>query len=79
MNVKFKWVSTEEFIKENPYLQSSPWILKYDRLLERAIDNSKILNVTGLKRDDFVSIRDGIKIELNRILKENKHESNSCK
>ena len=79
LNVKFKWVSTEEFIKENPYLQSSPWILKYDRLLERAIDNSKILNVTGLKRDDFVSIRDGIKIELNRILKENKHESNSCK
>ena len=51
------------------YLQSSPWILKYDRLLDRKIDNSKILEVTGLSKDDFTSIRDGIKYELGKINK----------
>jgi len=69
LGVKFEWVDTDVFIKENPYLQSNPWILKYDRLFDRAIDNSKILKVTGLKKEDFVSIRDGIKIELAKIFK----------
>ena len=50
-------------------MQSSPWILKYDRLLDRKIDSTKILEVTGLSKDDFTSIRDGIKYELEKINK----------
>lgn len=66
LGAKFKWVSTEEFVNENPYLRISPWILKYDRFFDRKIDNKKILSATGLKKDDFVSIKDGIKIELHK-------------
>lgn len=81
LDARFEWVSTESFIKENPYLQSNPWILKYDRLFDRKVDNSKILNVTGLKKEDFASIRDGIKIELDKIFdgKGFKNESNTYK
>lgn len=66
LGAKFKWVSTEEFVNENPYLRVNPWILKYDRFFDRKIDNKKILSATGLKKDDFVSIKDGIKIELHK-------------
>lgn len=67
IGAEFIWVDTDEFTEKYPALKSSPWILKYDRLFDRPIDNSKILKVTGLSKGDFVSIRDGIKTELNKI------------
>lgn len=67
LGVKFEWVSTEAYINENPQLQKDSWILKYDRLFDRKIDNSKILKVTELTKEDFTSIRDGIKYELEKI------------
>ena len=66
---KFNWVDNERYIEEYPWLKDNPWILKYDRLFDRKIDNSKILKVTGLKKEDFTSIRDGIKYELETIKK----------
>ena len=66
---KFNWVDTERYIEEYPWLKENPWILKYDRLFDRKIDNSKILKVTELKKEDFTSIRDGIKYELEKINK----------
>lgn len=77
---KFSWVDTERYIEEYPWLKENPWILKYDRLFDRKINNSKILKVTGLKIENFTSIRDGIKYELEKINKGAKeHESNTCK
>lgn len=61
--VKIQWVDTEEYIKA----WHSGYGLVYDRLYDRAIDNSKILKATGLKKEDFVSIEDGLKIELSKI------------
>ncbi len=66
---KFNWVDNERYIEEYPWLKDNLWILKYDRLFDRKIDNSKILKVTGLKKEDFTSIRDGIKYELETIKK----------
>lgn len=64
IGAKFEWIDTEEYIKIEPKLQSNPWLLTYDRLFDRRIDNSKVLNVTGLSKKDFATIRDGIKTEL---------------
>lgn len=61
--VKFKWADTEEYVKTG----HGGYILIYDRLYDRAVDNTKILKATGLNKDDFTSIEDGIKIELNNI------------
>lgn len=74
IGAKFKWVSTQDYLRLDPRMKNEPWILLYDRLFDRKIDNSKILKVTGLKKEDFVSIKEGIKIELDKIAKEGKEK-----
>lgn len=61
--VNFKWVETEDYVNTG----HGGYILIYDRLYDRAVDNTKILKATGLKKDDFTSIEEGIKIELDNI------------
>ena len=43
------------------------WHWCYDRAYDRVNDNSKILMATGLKAEDFTSIREGVRIELKKI------------
>lgn len=62
MGAKFKWVSLEEYLKATD--NYNYYALLYDRLFDRTIDNSKILNATRLKADDFLSVKEGLKIEL---------------
>lgn len=65
LGAKFKWVSTEEYLNVRTDLKNYPYIFKYDRLFDRKIDNSKILAVTGLKKEDFTPIKEGVQIEIN--------------
>lgn len=71
IGAKFEWVSTEEYLETRPDLKKNPWILKYDRLFDRYIDNTKILKATGLTNKDFVSVREGIKTELKNLKNKN--------
>lgn len=69
LGAKFRWVSLEEFRKAtNDY---NLYALLYDRLFDRNIDNRKILKASGLKNNDFLSVKDGLKIELSLLNKEN--------
>lgn len=69
LGAKFRWVSLEEFRKAtNDY---DVYALLYDRLFDRNIDNRKILKAAGLKNNDFLSVKDGLKIELSLLNKEN--------
>ncbi len=43
------------------------WGWHYDRAYDRQIDNSKVLKATGLSREDFKSIKEGIYIELKKL------------
>ena len=61
--VNFRWADTEEYVSTGHGGNG----LFYDRLYDRAVDNTKILKATGLNKEDFTSIEDGIKIELNNI------------
>lgn len=61
--VNFRWTDTEEYVSTGHGGNG----LFYDRLYNRAVDNTKILKATGFKNEDFTSIEDGIKIELNNI------------
>ena len=70
IGVNIKWISTEEYFETDSFIRSCPWILLYDRFFDRCIDNSKILKATGLKKEDFTSIKEGIKIELEKIKRE---------
>lgn len=40
------------------------WQIKYDRMLDRVIDNTKILTATGMKQSGLMPLSDGLKIEL---------------
>ena len=61
--VNFRWADTEEYVSTGHGGNG----LFYDRLYDRAVDNTKILKATGFKNEDFTSIEDGIKIELKNI------------
>ncbi|HJA92056.1 MAG TPA: NAD-dependent epimerase/dehydratase family protein [Candidatus Eisenbergiella merdipullorum] len=63
LNVRIEWVDTDTYIRTG----HGGYILTYDRLYDRAVDNSKILKAAGLKKEDFVSIEDGIRIELAKV------------
>ncbi len=43
--------------------------IKYDRMYNRTINNKKILTATGLKQKDLMSLKEGLKIELENFIK----------
>lgn len=60
-------VSPEEYAKIIAISPSDWYKHIYDRFFDRVIDNSKILSVTGMKREDFTPLREGLARELNAI------------
>lgn len=68
IGAKFKWVPLKEYQEATNYYNN--YALLYDRLFDRTIDNSKILKATGLTKDDFTSIKEGLKFEYEMIGKE---------
>ena len=73
IGLKVKWTDEETFLQHPMFekYQYKVWGYFYDRVYNRKIDNSKILKVTGLKKDDFKSIKDGIRIEIDKINSDN--------
>lgn len=65
--VRFAWVDTETYMAHYGMQGAARWILTYDRLFDRAVDNSKILRDTGLTKADFATVEEGIRTELARI------------
>ncbi len=70
LGVKFIWIDTDEYVEKMGFQKH--WSLKYDRLYDRKVDNSKILKVTGLNKNDFIPIKEGIKIELEKYFADQK-------
>ena len=59
------WVDKYDYCNTiGPNHNGVRWQLEYDRLFNRVIDNSKILEVAGLKQEDFMPLYDGLKLEL---------------
>ncbi|MGN0179344.1 MAG: NAD-dependent epimerase/dehydratase family protein [Monoglobaceae bacterium] len=72
VGTQFEWIDTEEYLKIDECIAKEPWILLYDRLYDRKIDNTKVLKATGLKESDFLSIEEGLKIELKKFYEKEK-------
>lgn len=71
IGLKVEWVDDERYIDTIPTIRSNGehnWMWNYDRKFDRDVDCSKVLTVTGLSRDDFTTIENGIKAEM-KILK----------
>ncbi|NLB16980.1 MAG: NAD-dependent epimerase/dehydratase family protein [Clostridiales bacterium] len=66
IGLKYEEVDKEDYISfispdKNLHVR---WQLEYDRMFDRIIDNSKILNITGMKQSELMPLRDGLKREL---------------
>lgn len=59
---EFLWVNTEDYLQYGaPALERERYGLLYDRALNRDMGVSKVMEVTGLKPEDFVSIEGAIR------------------
>ena len=60
------WVDKEEYLSIlDPAISSwVRWQLEYARLFHRITDNSKILALTGLKQEDMMPLKEGLKMEI---------------
>ena len=69
--VRIEWVSDDAYLDAHPKIRNvgcnAYFMWYYDRRVERDIDCSKILSVTGLTRADFASVAEGIRTELGRL------------
>ena len=71
--LKAVWVDMEDFLRvrlSRPMTLGARWQLIYDRLYDRIIDNSKILDVTGLKQSDLKPLYSGLEYEIGRCLRD---------
>ena len=62
IGLKYIPVSTEEFLSIRSDEEFDPyrWKLIYDRFYDRVIDNTKILNATGMKQSELMPIKEGL-------------------
>ena len=65
IGLKVEYQPTEEYVK-NFYPLEKNWGFWYDRIYNRLVDNRKILKATGVKKEELLSIKDGLKIELEK-------------
>ncbi|MDR0920390.1 MAG: NAD-dependent epimerase/dehydratase family protein, partial [Oscillospiraceae bacterium] len=65
LKVKVKIISLDTFSS----IFGRNYQIKYDRMFNRIIDNSKVLADTGVKQSDFMPLYDGLKIELTNFSK----------
>ena len=74
--LKHEWVSELEYQRfRDPSFDpekslAAVWQLKYARLFNRVYDNTKMLNATGLKQEDFLTLYQGLSHEKESILAE---------
>ncbi len=72
VGLRFEWLPLEEYLNTYPkkdaeFYDSVYSRLYYDRMYSRDIDCSKVLRDTGLSKEDFIPIKDALKIEIDKL------------
>ena len=63
------WADMEDYLRvkvSRPVSLGDRWQLVYDRLFDRIVDNSKILDVVGMKQSELKPLYDGLEYEIGR-------------
>ena len=63
------WADMEDYLRvrvSRPFTIHDRWQLVYDRLFDRIVDNTKILEVTGMKQSELKPLYDGLEYEIGR-------------
>lgn len=72
-NLKAVWVDKKDYLRilcPDPYQINASWQLEYDRLFDRIMDNSKVLQATGMTQDGLTKLYDGLTREIARCPKD---------
>ncbi len=73
MGLKVEWIDTDAYLDilgtSAPY-SGLRYQLEYDRLFNRVVDNSKVLRVTGMKQEEFTTLKQGLSLEFDKLLEE---------
>ena len=67
IGLQYVAAGTEDYLKIVGSSPAARYQLAYDRLFDREDDNSKVLRVTGVKQEDFMPLRSGLKKELSAL------------
>ena len=51
------------------------WQIKYDRMLDRVIDNTKVLRAAGMQQSELMPLSEGLRIELYKFMKNPKFKT----
>lgn len=73
IGLKVQWVDEDDYLRcFDPTLTNTlpRWQLRYDRLFNRSIDNSKVLAHTGIKPEEISTTYDALKRELSALPKD---------
>ena len=78
IGLKYEIIPTEDYIDvwagpkspENLARVHAEWQLYFDRCFTRIIDNSKILEISGMKQSELMPLYDGLKLELEALPKD---------
>lgn len=65
--MQVEWVDEEDYIQIKGNTLDTRRQLQYDRLFDRVIDNSKILELAGMRQGDLMPLYDGLKLEISRL------------
>lgn len=68
LGADIEWGSMDDFIKYGPNMKGNKWGLKYDRMLDRTVDASKVLRATGMKKEDFKPIKEALIYEFEKTI-----------
>lgn len=69
VNLEAVWVDKEDYLAIiDPEISDwCRWQLEYARMFRRISDNSKILELTGLKQEELMPLKEGLKMEIRNI------------
>lgn len=68
LGIKFAWIDSEEYLRLcTDGSNAAKIILYYDRLFDREVDNTKVREATGMRREDFTGFRDGLIYEISQL------------
>ena len=67
IGLEVEWVDTEAYLSTLGSGDLARYQLIYDRLLDRVVDNSKILSLSGKKQEQLMPLKEGLRRELANI------------
>jgi nucleoside-diphosphate-sugar epimerase len=62
----------ECMLSDYQWVTNAKWQIRYDRMLNRIVNNQKVLNASGLQQSELMQLKAGLALELNQLKEDSK-------